>query len=598
MQHASHPLTLGDAKAAMDRGDPDGAAQIARQLAKSASAPGEVAQALHFAGLMELETDAPGPDGYRLIRRALLIAPGRASAHANLAQVNKASDSPLKHAMRAVISNPASPVSWSSLAVSFALAAGEERRRRNLETALRQSKRAVLLRPDYPEAMHGLILDRRWLCSLNDPTCLLERATRLLSRLHDIPGHPLTLFSPHASPQDQLHAAQKINESAPDTARRPSISTDGKLHIGYVCSYLKNHAMAEALPELLSRHDRSRLTVSVYATPSGNGNTGWNDEIAKACGGVISLEGQTPEEQAKRMREDGVDILADLDGFIDQEALELLHHAPAPILLNYFGFPGSCGKLHDYIVGDRRLIPPSADRSYGERIVRLPHCYMPFDNTRDIPAPITRAEAGLPEDEIVFLGFHSQNKMAADAFASWMRCLKGVPGSVLWMLDHGPAPRQNVLEAARLHGVGEERFVFAEKMSVRDHVARLALADLYLDNTWFNAHTTGADALWRGVPVVTVAGETFAARVGASMLTAVGLPDLIARSTHEQADIAIALARSPKRLAAMHSHLKSAKRKAPLFDMAGYTAALEKAFEEMATRARKGLPPVDITISP
>ena len=204
----------------------------------------------------------------------------------------------------------------------------------------------------------------------------------------------------------------------------------------------------------------------------------------------------------------------------------------------------------------------------------------------------------MPEDAFVFLGFHSQNKVAADAFASWMRCLREVPDSVIWMLDHGDSHRTNLLSAAQRHGVAPERVIFAPKLNNENHLARLSLADLYLDNSWFNAHTTGADALWRGLPIVTIAGETFASRVGTSLLYAAGLPDLVTQSPEEQADISISLAQAPRRMAALRSHLKSAVKTAPLFDMQSYARALERAYQTMAERARQNLPPADITIQP
>ncbi|WP_193180984.1 O-linked N-acetylglucosamine transferase, SPINDLY family protein [Nisaea sediminum] len=595
---ASSPR-LADAKSALDRGDPATAATIARAVAKASGHPAGIAQALHFAGLMELE-DANGASAFRLIRKALLIAPERANAYASLAQIAGTADNPVRRARIALWSNPRSDVAWSAYSIASAEASRIARAERRFDAAIAHSRRAVLLRPGYAEALQGFILDRRWLCCMDDPDCRFDRIVRLVARIRDVPGHPLTLLAPHVSPDDQRRAAERIVRSLPTPATRPKISTTpgAKIRIGYVCSFLKDHALAEALPELLEKHDRERFEIRVYATPNANGRAAWNESIHASAGEVVDLGRLSPEAQAERIRNDGIDILADLDGFLADRPLGLLSLGPAPILVNYFGFPGTCGGLHDYIVGDERLIRQSDAVNYSERVVRLPHCYMPFDCTRPVPAPPTRESVGLPEDALVFLGFHSQNKIAADAFAAWMGCLREVPGSVLWMLDHGELCRSNIQIAAQAAGVAPERIVFASKVPVRNHVARLALADVYLDNTWFNAHTTGADALWRGVPVVTVAGETFAARVGASLLTAVGLPDLIARTPEEQADIAIALARSPKRLSALRRHLERARNAAPLFDMRNYTAALERAYLEMVFLARENLPPADITISP
>jgi len=592
-------LGLGDAKSAMDRGDPSAAAMIARTVARSSDRPAEVAQALHFAGLMEFEGDH-GAKAYGLIRKALLIAPGRASAYANLAQITGMSDNPMRPARIALCANPLSHSAWSALAIALAETARLARAQHRFDVALAHSKRAILLCPDFAEALQGFLIDRRWQSCLDDPELRLDRIARLVARAQNVPGPPLTLLAPCVTLEEQRRAAESIVGALPAPAPRPPISksSGSKIRLGYVCSYLKDHALAEALPELFKRHDRARFEVRVYATTNTDGPATWNEAIAEAAGGIVDLSGLSAAEQAERIRKDNIDVLADLDGFLSRRPLELLSHGPAPILVNYFGFPGTCGGLHDYIIGDEHLIPQAAAHGYSERIVRLPHCYMPFDSTRQIPAPPDRKRAGLPEDALVFLAFHSQNKIAADAFAAWMQCLREVPESVLWMLDHGEISRSNIRAAAAASGVASERIIFAPKVPVREHVARLSLADLYLDNSWFNAHTTGADALWRGVPTVTIAGETFAARVGASLLAAVGLPDLIARSPAEQAAIAIDLARTPGRLASLRRHLEEARLNAPLFDMKNYTAALERAYAEMVARARKTLPPDDITISP
>ncbi|MEQ8334227.1 hypothetical protein [Nisaea sp.] len=448
--------------------------------------------------------------------------------------------------------------------------------------------------------MHGLVIETRWAGLLDDQDCLLDRSLHILARTTGVPGHPITLFHPFAILQDQLDAAIKAGgERGPCSNIATRLSPPDKpLHIGYIGSYLKEHALALALPELFRRHDRTKFRVTLYIAPNPAGETMCNDAFHDCGIEIVSLSNLDGARQAERLRRDGVDILSDLDGFLSQAPLAVARHDPAPICVNYFGFPGTCGRLHDYIIGDARLIPESAQSGYGERIVRLPHCYMPFDGARPISPIPNRSSAGLPEKAFVFLGFHSQNKIAADAFASWMRCLREVPESVLWMLDHGDTHRTNLLSSARHHGVAPERIVFAEKLNNKDHLARLPLADLYLDNSWFNAHTTGADALWCGLPLVTIAGETFASRVGASLLHAAGMPDLVAGSPDEQAEIAIALAQSPRRMAALCTHLKRAVRTAPLFDMGAYTHALERAYQAMAERARSGMMPADITITP
>ncbi len=498
------------------------------------------------------------------------------------------------------MTNPRASLAWAMLSVAHHKRAQEERAERRFPAALDHSRRSLLLRPNYAEAMHGFVIEKRWNGLLDAPDCLIDRCLQILARVTKVPGHPIMTFGPFAGLRDQLEAAVGAGGTLGlhrDFARR-SPGSGKPLHIGYIGSYLKEHALALALPELFRRHDRTNFQFTLYIAPDATGATDCNDSI-RDCGiEIVSLSGLDGAQQAERLRQDGVDILSDLDGFLSQDPLDIMQHDPAPICVNYFGFPGTCGTLHDYIIGDARLIPPTARSGYGERIIHLPHCYMPFDGGRPVSPTPNRVSAGLPEDAFVFLGFHSQNKVAADAFASWMRCLREVPDSVIWMLDHGDSHRTNLLSAAQRHGVAPERVIFAPKLNNENHLARLSLADLYLDNSWFNAHTTGADALWRGLPIVTIAGETFASRVGTSLLYAAGLPDLVTQSPEEQADISISLAQAPRRMAALRSHLKSAVKTAPLFDMQSYARALERAYQTMAERARQNLPPADITIQP
>tara|TARA_R110002012_G_scaffold282765_4_gene472573 strand:- start:362 stop:2161 length:1800 start_codon:yes stop_codon:yes gene_type:complete len=599
MASAPGRLTLAQAKAALDRGEPAVAAKIAAAVARSCTHATEATQALHFSGLMEAEAGQPHVGAAR-IRKALLLSPDRASAWANLAQCSGAGDDILSLARRGIMANPRAPLAWAMLSVANHKYAQEERARRQFPAALDHSRRSLLLRPDYAEAMHGFVIEKRWNGILDDPDCLIDRSLQVLARTTKVPGHPIMMFGPFAGLRDQLDAAIGAGGARGlrrDFAKLPPASSK-PLHIGYIGSYLKEHALALALPELFRRHDRTKLRTTLYIAPNAAGETVCNDATRECGMEIVSLSGLDGARQAERLRRDGVDILLDLDGFLSQAPLDILLHDPAPIIVNYFGFPGTCGTLHDYIIGDSQLIPETARSGYGERIVRLPHCYMPFDSRRPVSPMPERASAGLPEDAFVFLGFHSQNKIAADAFAAWMRCLREVPESVLWMLDHGDRHRTNLLSSARRHGVGPERIIFAPKLNNEDHLARLILADLYLDNSWFNAHTTGADALWRGLPIVTIAGETFASRVGASLLHAAGLPDLVAHTPGEQADIAIALAQAPRRMAALRIHLKHAAKTAPLFDMEAYTHTLERAYQAMAERARNNLPPADITIKP
>lgn len=592
--------TLADAKKAFDSGDMREAERIADEIARYGSSVPAVTQALHFAGIVRLEQNR-AREACALIRKAVLLDPSRASAIANLAQAAGAGDrldiKALAH--RAVQANPRSALCLSVLAALYKEHARKERARRQFELALEHSKRALVLLPDLAEALRGAVTERRWQAILTDIDGVLDRAAGVLELVKQTPPPPISVVGGYASAETQLFAARGVLARLPDPAPRPFLRTRprARIHIAYVGSYLKAHALASALPEIFQRHDRSRFRVNVYATPRPEGATEWNPAIEASADSLIDISNLDPTAQADTLRRNDEHIAVDLDGYLG-EPLELFCHAPAPILVNYFGFPGTCGGLHDYIVADRVLVPAGMGAFYGESIVRLPHSYIPFDRDQATALTPTRADCGLPEESFVLAALHSQNKTAADAFDSWLSCLRRIPDSVLWLLDHGETNRTNITQAALRGGIDPSRLIFAPLVPHPKHMARLPLADLYIDNTWFNAHTTAVDALWMGLPVVSCAGTAFAARVGASVLHAAGLPDLIGNDRHEMADIAVSLARAPARLTAVRSQLRGAGRAAPLFDMTRYTRDLERSFEAMAERSRAGLPPADITLSP
>jgi predicted O-linked N-acetylglucosamine transferase (SPINDLY family) len=257
--------------------------------------------------------------------------------------------------------------------------------------------------------------------------------------------------------------------------------------------------------------------------------------------------------------------------------------------VNWLGFPGTMGApFMDYIVADRIAVPPSSVRYYSEALVYLPDCYLPNDRTRAIGRVPSRSEAGLPETGFVFSAF----KIRVDSFAIWMRLLKAVDGSVLWLASAGDEARRRLQHEAEANGVAKERLVFANHVDAEaDHLARLSLANLYLDTWPYNAHASACDSLWAGVPMVTCSGTSFAGRVGASLLSAAGLLEMIANSREDYEELALALARDPTRLADLRAKLARLRGSSPLFDTRRFTRHLEAAFRQMYERRRDGLPP-------
>jgi protein O-GlcNAc transferase len=268
--------------------------------------------------------------------------------------------------------------------------------------------------------------------------------------------------------------------------------------------------------------------------------------------------------------------------------------------VNYLGYPGTMGAgFMDYIIGDPITIPWTAQPFFAERIVQLPHCYQPNDSRRVIAERIpSRTECGLPETGFVFCCFNNPNKLTRDVFGIWMRLLRAVPGSVLWLLDPNAAVKGNLLAEAGAHGIASERLVFASRLPQAEHLARHRVADLFLDTLPYNAHTTASDALWAGLPLLTRQGETFAGRVAASLLTAVRLEDLITHSAEDYVRLAVSLASDPERLADLRSRLEEGRRSAPLFDTALYTRHLEAAYQRMWEICSAGSPPEAFAVAP
>jgi predicted O-linked N-acetylglucosamine transferase (SPINDLY family) len=286
-----------------------------------------------------------------------------------------------------------------------------------------------------------------------------------------------------------------------------------------------------------------------------------------------------------------IDIAVDLMGYTGECRPGILAQRPAPIQVNFLGFPGTLGSSYlDYIIADPIVIPEEDRPHYRESVVQLPNTYLPADSLRRIAGRRpSRSEAGLPDQGFVFCSFNNSYKLSPEIFDVWMRLLHAIDGSTLWLPQMNAAAVRNLRREARRHGVTEQRLVFAPFVpGDEDHLARLGLADLFLDTLPYNAHSTAADALWAGVPVLTARGNAFAGRVAASVLTAAGLPELIAQSIEDYEAMALKLAREPHTLAAIKAKLARNRETSALFDTGRYTEALEAAYTEMWRRRRKG----------
>ncbi|MDR0458291.1 MAG: hypothetical protein LBH10_04580 [Burkholderiaceae bacterium] len=294
-------------------------------------------------------------------------------------------------------------------------------------------------------------------------------------------------------------------------------------------------------------------------------------------------------------------IAIDLKGHTKGERMSIFAQRVAPIQMHYLGYPGTLGMSGaiDYLVADPVLIPAALRPFYAEKIIELPDSYQVNDRQRVIdPVVPSRLELGLPEDAFVFCCFNNNYKITRDVFGLWMQLLQDAPGSVLWLLADNDAAARNLKQAARDAGIAPGRIIFAQRAELPQHLARYARADLFLDTWPYNAHTTASDALWAGLPVLTCMGQTFASRVGASLLTACGLPELITSTPQDYLARAKELADAPAQLAAIRRKLQDTRLNVPLFDTTRFTRHLEKAYDLAWERFAQGLPPDHITVPP
>ncbi|UCC14714.1 MAG: hypothetical protein JSW21_01785, partial [Gammaproteobacteria bacterium] len=314
------------------------------------------------------------------------------------------------------------------------------------------------------------------------------------------------------------------------------------------------------------------------------------------------VSGWPPEKVARRIHDDGVDILVDLKGHTLEAPTEVFALRPAPIQVNYKGYPGTMGaRFIDYIVADEFVVPPDARESCAEKVVYLPETYWVDDSRRALPtAPPPREELGLPKDGFVFCGFNNSYKIRPEIFAAWMRILKTVPGSVLWLQNSNPnsSLSNNLRREAENCDVSRDRVVFAPRLPLRQYLGMFLAADLFLDTRPYNGHTTASDALWTGLPVLTCPGETFASRVAGSLLRTLGLDSLVARDMDSYVEIASRLAATPLELKSIRDRLEVGKENSPLYDTARLTRHMEDAYQRMYQIHMSGESAHEFTVPP
>ena len=416
------------------------------------------------------------------------------------------------------------------------------------------------------------------------------------------PAQPFTMLAIEDRPDRQVarsrnFAAASFGSIEPlPVAARPKSRPD-KLRIGYFSADLRSHATMFLAARMFELHDRNRFTSFAYSY--GRNEPGPAQDRAFAAFDHFQDVGSLSDSQiAELARRDGIDIAVDLKGYTEFQRIAILARRPAPVQISFLGYPGSLGaSFIDYLLVDQTVVPSEQRSNYSEQLIYLPHSYQPNDDQR--PRELSgssRESVGLPPDGIIFCCFNGSYKIGAREFGIWMTLLDRVEHSSLWLLDSNPTARANLRAAASARGVDPDRLIFAPKLRPLDHLARIRFADLILDTFNYNAHTTASDALWMGVPVVTKVGAGFAARVGASLLSAIGLPELIATSDEAYEKLAVDLATNPQRLAAVRATLESNRTTMPLFDSALFTRHVEAGYDLAFDRYLAGLPPADIMV--
>jgi predicted O-linked N-acetylglucosamine transferase (SPINDLY family) len=457
--------------------------------------------------------------------------------------------------------------------------------------ALESLRKALEFAPDDSTTLASVVS-----CSVR--ICDWTQATQSLQRLRETPGgletvHPFLALSVCEDPAEQLRisSAAAVPYNPVPGALTTRAESD-RIRVAYVSSDLRDHAVAHVLVGALEKHDRSKFEVHAIALQPEASGTAIGRRLRGAFEHFHDATTRSDAATAQLLRDLKVDIAVDLNGYTVGARPGIFAQRAAPVQVSYLGYAGTLGAAYmDYLLADEVVIPRGQEMFYREQVVRLPHSYLPHDDQRVIGPPPTRGQVGLPESALVLCAFTNTYKITAEVFSIWMRLLQVAPGSVLWLRGAAPEAMSNLRRAAETSGVDPQRLVFAPHVaSMPEHLGRHTLADLYLDTSPYNAHSTATDALWAGVPVLTCAGKAFAARVAASALTAVGLPELITNSLADYERMGLELLQDPRRLRDLRSRLESRRESAPLFDTTRLCRHIEAAYSGMHSRAARGEP--------
>ena len=494
---------------------------------------------------------------------------------------------------KALAINPDYAEAWSNKGVTL-----HELKR--YDEAIAHYDKALTLKPDIDWASGDLLHTKMKICSWSGLAESLEDISKKVVANEKV-TNPFALlalnddiFLHKQSSEIYIQSRYPFNPVLEPIVKRPQSQ---KIRVGYFSADFHNHATGHLMAELFELHDKSQFElVGLSFGPIVNDEM--RQRLEKSFDQFVEVGRKSDVEVAKLSRDLNIDIAVDLKGFTQDARTGIFAHRAAPIQVNYLGYPGTLGADYmDYIIADRTLIPLESQSCYLEKVVYLPNSYQVNDRKRLISdRQFTRQELGLPENGFIFCCFNNNYKILPATFEGWMRILKAVEGSVLWLFQDNAWAVDNLKKEAEKQGIVADRLVFAKRLPLPEHLARHHQADLFLDTFPCNAHTTTSDALWAGLPVLTLMGQSFASRVAASLLNAVGLSELITSNQEEYESLAIELAMNPNKLADIKLKLANNRMTTPLFDTLCFTKNIEAAYIKMMERYQKGLAPYHIYI--
>jgi predicted O-linked N-acetylglucosamine transferase (SPINDLY family) len=534
-------------------------------------------------------------DAIASLRRAVGLAPCDAAMHhalgVALLNAGDAAGAIASH-RQALVLDPGFAEAHCSLATAL-------REHGDMEAALDSARQAVALQPELPGALSVALQLSQALC---DWRLLAGYSAAALAGAGRILLSPFVMLSvtDDAAVLQRVAAhycAERVGGAPMPAVRREPAA--GRIALGYLSPDLQDHVVAHLAAGLFEHHDRARFEVHALSLGTDDASP-MRQRLRRAFDTFLDADRLSDRAVAGEIRRLGIDILVDLGGHTRGSRPGIAALRPAPVQVSYFGYPGTTGAAFlDYVLVDRFAVPPAQQAFFSERLVHLPDSYQVNDRTRAIAGETpSRAQCGLPEAGFVFCCFSNPSKITPVVFDVWMRLLRAVPQSVLWLQDAGPRTTANLRREAHARGVDAARLACSPKLPLAAHLARHRLADLYLDTLPYNAHGMGSDALWAGLPLLTCAGRSFAARVCGSLLHAVGLPELVTASLADYEALALRLASDPALLGDIRARLAANRLSMPLFDIDRFRRHIEAAYTRMWVRHLRGEPPEAFAVAP